>query len=416
MGTRGKYKRDRMNIRSRTIKYTELALIIFVWMVLLMTPVLFREDNNKPIIGSVLNQLEILVPLSVLFLVNRFVFVPGLLFRGKPVLFIFSVLGVILLLAVGSYIYDTKIKQYPPSRPGEAMNTGPRQNPPPDREGEPGKPPPPDRAADGDTPPGPGLAAKDDRPPRPDQANDNGRPAQQGGRQPRPVPPFANFLIFSVLIVGFDTGLLSGLRWIAAENEKVRLEKENVATQLTLLRTQVSPHFFMNTLNNIHALVDSNTEEAKEAIIKLSKMMRYLLYETETEKTTLKKEVEFLESYINLMKLRFSEKVRITLNLPTVVPDASLAPFLFTSFIENAFKHGISYKNDSFIIIDLIPGQERLLFTVKNSKNDNKKIVEFSGIGIENTRKRLDLLYGEKYHLDIIDNEDLFTVNLSVPI
>ena len=383
METRGKYKRDRMNFRSRTIKYTELALIIFVWMVLLMTPVLFREDNNKPIIGSVLNQLEILVPLSVLFLVNRFVFVPGLLFRGKPVLFIFSVLGVILLLAVGSYIYDTKIKQYPPARPGEAVNPGPRPNPPPVSDGEIRKPPPPE---------------------------------QQGGRQPRPVPPFANFLIFSVLIVGFDTGLLSGLRWIGAENEKVRLEKENVATQLTLLRTQVSPHFFMNTLNNIHALVDSNTEEAKEAIIKLSKMMRYLLYETETEKTTLKKEVEFLESYINLMKLRFSEKVRITMNLPAVVPEASIPPFLFTSFIENAFKHGISYKNESFITIDLIPGQERLIFIVKNSKNDNKQIGEFSGIGIENTRKRLDLLYGDKYHLDIIDNADLFTVNLSVPI
>ncbi|MEI8006840.1 MAG: histidine kinase [Bacteroidota bacterium] len=413
METRGKHKRDRMNIRSRTIKYAELALIIFVWMVLLMTPVLFREDNNKPLFGSVLNQLEILVPLSVLFLVNRFIFVPGLLFRGKPLLFIFSVLGVILLLAVGSYFYDTKIKQYPPAMQVELKNPGPRQNPPPERAGEPGRPPPPDQAADEGRPPRPDQAVNDNRPAR---ANDNGRQGQQGGRQPRPVPPFANFLIFSVLIVGFDTGLLSGLRWIGAENEKVRLEKENVATQLTLLRTQVSPHFFMNTLNNIHALVDTNTEEAKEAIIKLSKMMRYLLYETETEKTTLKKEVEFLESYINLMKLRFSEKVRITLNMPTVVPDASLPPFLFTSFIENAFKHGISYKNESFITIDLIPGQERLLFTVKNSKNDNRQIVEFSGIGIENTRKRLDLLYGDKYHLDIIDNEDLFTVNLSVPL
>jgi len=413
--TRGKYKRERMNIRSRTIKYAELALVIFVWMVLLMTPVLFREDNNKPVMASVLNQLEILFPLSVLFLVNRFVFVPGLLFSGKPVLFILSVLGVILLLAVGSYIYDTKIKQYPPSRPGEAMNQEPRPNPPPLRDGE-MRQPPPEQAADAGRPPRPDQAANDDKPPRPDQANDSGSRAQQGGRQPRPVPPFANFLIFSVLIVGFDTGLLSGLRWIGAENEKVRLEKENVATRLTLLRTQVSPHFFMNTLNNIHALVDTDTEEAKEAIIKLSKMMRYLLYETETEKTTLKKEVDFLESYINLMKLRFSEKVRITLNLPAVVPDASIPPFLFTSFIENAFKHGISYKNESFITIDLIPGQERLIFIVKNSKNDNKQIGEFSGIGIENTRKRLDLLYGDKYHLDIIDNADLFTVNLSVPI
>jgi len=379
MKSPGKNKRNRMNIQSRTIRYTELALIIFVWMVLLLTPVLFREDNDKPLINSVLNQLEIIIPLSALFLLNRFIFVPRLLFRGKPLFFILSVLGVIILLAFGSYIYDSKLKQYPP--------------PPPEQAGEPGPPPRPAG-----------------------QPGDAGSQPMQGSRQPRPVPPFANFLIFSVLIVGFDTGLLSGLRWIRAENEKVKLEKENVATQLTLLRTQVSPHFFMNTLNNIHALVDSDTSRAKEAIIKLSKMMRYLLYETETEKTSLKKEVEFLESYINLMKLRFSEKVRITLNLPAIVPEASLPPFLFISFIENAFKHGISYKKESFITIDLIPGQDRLLFTVKNSKNENNQVREFSGIGIENARKRLDLLYGDKYHLDIIDNEDLFTVNLSVPL
>lgn len=112
-------------------------------------------------------------------------------------------------------------------------------------------------------------------------------------------PPFANIIVLSVLVVGFDTGLRSGLRWIKVENEKVRLEKENVATQLVLLLNQVSPHFFMNTLNNIHSLVDKNAAEAKEAIIKLSKMMRYLLYETEPEKTTLKRE-NALQSMTNL--------------------------------------------------------------------------------------------------------------------
>ena len=116
------------------------------------------------------------------------------------------------------------------------------------------------------------------------------------------------------------------------------------------------------------------------------------------------------------MKLRFSEKVRIDLNLPGIIPEAAIPPFLFTSFIENAFKHGISYKSESFIAIDLILGKERLLFVVKNSKTDKSHINEFTGIGIENTRKRLALLYGNDYHLDIIDNVDLFTVNLSIPL
>ncbi|MCX6305826.1 MAG: histidine kinase [Bacteroidetes bacterium] len=368
-----------MKTRENQLKYTEGALVVFIWLVLLITPILFREDNNNPMWRSVVNQLEILVPLSILFLINRFVLVSKFLFKGKIKMYVVSLLGIILFLTIGSYVYDTNNM----------------------------KPPPPKKI---------NVENKLQPPPVPPAGRDEHRPPQPGKRQPRPVPPFANFLIFSFLVVGFDTGLRSGMRWIEVENEKVKLEKENVSNQLALLKTQVSPHFFMNTLNNIHSLVDTNTEEAKEAIIKLSKMMRYLLYETEAEQTTLKKEVEFLESYINLMKLRFSEKVRITLTLPGTIPDAAIPPFLFTSFIENAFKHGISYKNDSFITIDLIPGKEKLLFTIKNSKTEKSQINEFSGIGIENTRKRLALLYGNNYHLDIIDNDELFTVNLTVPL
>ena len=388
-----------MNIRKNQIKHTEVALIIFVWLVLLLTPILFREDNNNPLWRSVANQLEILVPLSLLFLLNRFLLVPKLLFKGKIKVYIFSLLGIIFCLTVGLHIYDNNSKIEPLQKGIEAdKKIRPPQNYPPDR--------------NDSRPPQPGEPQSVQR--QPGQRQPGQR--QPGQRQPRPVPPFANFLIFSFLVVGFDTGLRSGLRWIEVENEKVKLERENVSNQLALLKTQVSPHFFMNTLNNIHSLVDSNTEEAKKAIIKLSKMMRYLLYETETDKTTLKKEIEFLESYVNLMKLRFTEKVRISLNLPGVIPDASIPPFLFTSFIENAFKHGVSYKNESFVTIDLIPGKERLLFTVKNSKTEKSQMNEFSGIGIENTRKRLALLYGDNYHLDIIDNEYIFTVNLSIPL
>ena len=368
-------------MQNKRIKYTEIVLIVFVWLVLLFTPILFREDIYSPIRRSVLLQLQILIPLLVVFLINRFILVPRLLFTGKQGLFIFSVLGVIILFTAGSYIYDTKLKNVPP-------------------------PEVPQVAEQIKTPPYAFPGGVD--------TFGNLRPAQT--RQSRPIPPFANFLILSVLFVGFDTGLRSGLRVITIENEKVKLEKENVASQLVLLRNQVSPHFLMNTLNNIHSLVDVNSEEAKEAIIKLSKMMRYLLYETETEKTTLKKEIEFLESYIKLMKLRFNESVKIVINLPEVIPDKTIPPFIFTSLIENAFKHGISYKDESFINIDLIISDEFLHLSVKNSKTDNNRNDEFSGIGIENTRKRLELLYGKNYNFEITDTKDLFTVNLSVPI
>jgi two-component sensor histidine kinase len=371
-----------MRINFRKIKYSELVLIIFVWLVIFITPILFREDLYSPIRRSVLIQLQILIPLLLVFLLNRFILVPRFLFKGKQVVYVLSVLGIIILFTAGSFIYDNSNKNIPPfSDPpqmGEQIKSPPYAYPGGvDRFG-------------------------------------NLRPSQQ--RQPKPIPPFANFLILSVLVVGFDTGLRSNLRWIEVENEKVRLEKENVATQLVLLRNQVSPHFLMNTLNNIHSLVDINAGEAKEAIIKLSKMMRYLLYETETEKTTLIREVEFLESYIDLMKLRFNEKVKIILNLPTTIPEKTIPPFIFTSLIENAFKHGISYIDESFINIDMTIGGNRLLLVVKNSKADNNRIKDFSGIGIENTRKRLDLLYGKTYNMEIIDNVDLFTVNLSIPL
>jgi hypothetical protein len=368
-------------MQNKKLRYSEISLIAFVWIVLMFTPILFREDIYSPIRRSVILQLQILVPLLLLFLINRFVLVPKLLFKGRQIAFILSVLGIILLFTYGSYVYDSRIKNIPPS----------------------------------------GSPQIEDQIKAPPYAFPGGvdrfgnlRPAQT--HQPKPIPAFANFLIFSILVVGFDTGLRSSLRWIEAENEKVRLEKENVATQLMFLRNQVSPHFLMNTLNNIHSLVDINSQEAKEAIIKLSKMMRYLLYETETENTTLRREVEFLESYINLMKLRFNETVKIKLNLPAYIPEKTIPPFIFTSLIENAFKHGVSYKGESYIDINLSIAKDHLLLVVKNSKTEDNMANDFSGIGIGNTRKRLELLYGKNYHLNLIDKKDLFTVNLSIPI
>lgn len=370
----------------KILKYTEIVLVAFAWIVILLTPILFREDNNKPLIRSLLRQLEVLIPLMLLFLVNRFMLVPGLLFKRKAPVYMISVFGVIALLTLGIYFYHTDVRQWVrQSQPAREQADPPRDRGP-ENPDQPGKP----RRL------GPGQ--------------------QRQSGDPRPIPPYANFLIFSILLVGFDTGIKATLRWNEVEQEKVRLEKENIDTQLVILRNQVSPHFFMNTLNNIHSLIDINTGEAKEAVIKLSKIMRYLLYENEDEKTTLKREIAFLESYIDLMKLRFSDKVSITLNVPAIIPDKSIPPFLFTSIIENAFKHGISYQGNSFINIDMTVGDNRILLMVRNSKAQNNKAGDGSGLGLENTRKRLDLLFGGNYHLDIIDTETQFTVNLSIPV
>jgi LytS/YehU family sensor histidine kinase len=240
-------------------------------------------------------------------------------------------------------------------------------------------------------------------------------PAQRS-RNSIPFPPFVNIFIIAILVIGFDTGLRMIFRWTKLEQEKTLLEKENVQNQLAFLRTQISPHFFMNTLNNIHAQIDIDTEEAKESIIKLSKLMRHLLYESQDEKTLLKKELEFIKSYVNLMKLRFSDKVKIKLLVPDQIPEKEIPPLLFTSVIENAFKHGISYSSASYINIRIDILEDELQVEIANSKTAQKNEKDNNGIGLENTRKRLELLYPAKYTFRVIDNDEDFTVLISVPL
>jgi LytS/YehU family sensor histidine kinase len=195
------------------------------------------------------------------------------------------------------------------------------------------------------------------------------------------------------------------------------VEKENVENQLGFLRNQVSPHFFMNTLNNIHSLIDINSEEAKESIIKLSKLMRHLLYESEAEQIPISKELEFVRNYVDLMRLRYSKKVSIDLEITGQVADKYIPPLLFTSFLENAFKHGIGHNDNSYIRIAFNFVEERLEFCIINSNpHAQKENGHSGGIGIENSRKRLDLLYADRYSLEIDDGNDAYTVTLILPV
>ncbi len=374
-----------MITQRKLIRVTEVFLILFVWLVLLIIPVMFAEDNNKPIMESVLNQFKTLIPLSLLLIVNRLFLVPGLLFKGKSFIFLAAVISLICLLTLGIFFADNgKI----PAKPPMEQPYG-QIGPPPPRESRP--------------------------PPRPEQNQSEPRKLSRQGRS-EPVPAFANFIILSILIIGFDTGLRATLRWSKTAQEKAILEKENVANQMLLLRNQISPHFFMNTLNNIHSLMDINAEEAKSAIIRLSKMMRYLLPESDARESTLTTEVEFIGSYIRLMKLRLSERVKIIVDLPDSLPDKTVHPFLLIPIVENAFKHGISYKDYSFISIVMIAGNDRLLFTVTNSKIAGSPSDSYSTTMLDTIKTRLVLLYGANFNLDIIENAETFTVNLSIPI
>ncbi len=173
----------------------------------------------------------------------------------------------------------------------------------------------------------------------------------------------------------------------------------------------------MNTLNNIHALIDYSKEDAKEAILRLSRMMRYLLYDSEQGTTSLTRELEFLKSYLDLMRLRLQKSVELKVNFPSSPPGLEVHPFLLIAFIENAFKHGIRPRGKSFIHILLEINHDKLHFNVINSRADGTKDTNNEGgIGIENTRKRLDLLYGRNYSLNIYDRKKDFEIDLIIPV
>ena len=254
------------------------------------------------------------------------------------------------------------------------------------------------------------------------------RPNDQ--RYPRPysyMRPYDPFPIFGpgelvaalggLLLMGMNLGVK--LYFKSQEDTKLltQIDKHNLERQLEYLKYQVNPHFFMNTLNNIHALVDIDPERAKTTIVELSKMMRYILYEGSNRLIPLPREVQFLSNYVQLMRLRYSEKVSIRMSAPSNLPDVMVPPLLLIMFVENAFKHGISYRTESFVYITVDVKDDRLKFVCRNSKQQlTVKEKKGGGMGLVNVRRRLDLLFQDTYTLKIEDRENEYDVSLDLPL
>ena len=233
--------------------------------------------------------------------------------------------------------------------------------------------------------------------------------------RPTPIPPYAELLMYAVLIVGVDAGLLFSKKWHETEEKKHILERKNSDMQLEILRNQISPHFFMNTLNNIYALIGIDTPKAREAVMKLSKLMRYMLYGNEDGRVKLSKEFEFIQSYVDLMRLRFADESVIKLSLPEKYDDVRIPALLFISYIENAFKYGASYENECRIRISFAVENGFICFHCQNIKQPVAN-AEKGGLGLENSKSRLDLLFGNNYTLKINSNTEVFSVDLKIPV
>jgi two-component sensor histidine kinase len=236
---------------------------------------------------------------------------------------------------------------------------------------------------------------------------------------PQGPPPIdkhdLSVFIIVILMIGANLGVKY---YFQSEEEKkhlAKLKEQSLKQELDYLRYQINPHFIMNTLNNIHALVDIDPEQAKDSIVDMSRMMRYLLYESDNQYVSLNNAVIFLKKYLNLMQLRYTDQVSINLDVPdNTQEDIVLAPLVFIPFVENAFKHGVAYDKPSTIEIGIKKEDGRLLFSCHNTKSDAKH--EYGGVGLNNVTKRLELIYGNDYSLDINDGESDYDVRLNLPI
>ena len=229
-------------------------------------------------------------------------------------------------------------------------------------------------------------------------------------------------LLLGVFMCGLNSGIKMIYKSIRDDQEMGDMRHNMMQAELDYLKYQINPHFFMNTLNNIHALIDIDTEAAKDNVIELSKMMRYVLYDSENTETNVANELQFIEHYIALMRIRYTDNVDVRLNVHDAVrPTAKVPPLIFIVLVENAFKHGVSYNKPSYIYIDLWCDDKHIICQVKNSRHNTPSTTtdsakKSSGMGLENMRKRLELLFGNEYNLKIDDSDtEHYVVKLTIP-
>ncbi|MBR6882153.1 MAG: histidine kinase [Bacteroidales bacterium] len=371
--------------RMDTEKRQEVVIYGILWgIVFLLVPavMLLQGRSNDPSfqLKELFRIWLRILPFFLLFLFHDLLAAPLWVEKGKVGVYVAVTAG--LLLVFGGYVWaGHSLGPMPPDGPPFPEQTD-RDRPPLDRGEEGSMPLPPD-----------------------------------GGRHPRgsmPMTPEVMKFVMGLLVLGVNLGVKYYVKSLRSERIMAQMKAENLVRQLETLRYQINPHFFMNTLNNIHALVDIDPEQAKTSIEEFSKMMRFILYEGDRPTIPLSKELEFLRHYVALMKMRYADSVRIDLSLPEEDSGAEVPPLVLASFVENAFKHGISYEKPSFVRLAVSLEDGKIAFKCVNSRQGEEQ-VRSHGVGLANVRGRLDLLYGDRYTLHIDQNAEVYDILLLLP-
>ena len=217
------------------------------------------------------------------------------------------------------------------------------------------------------------------------------------------------FFMISSCIIKFT------LDWFASERIQRNLESERREMELQFLKSQLNPHFLFNSLNNIYSLAYQKSDKTADAIMKLSEIMRYMIYESNTPTVALSKEVDYLTNYIELQKIRFKDGAFIELTLNGEIDDQKIVPLMLISFVENAFKHGVVNDPANPVKINIIANQKILHFSVINKKNNQNKDAQ-GGVGLTNVERRLQLVYPDRYKLNVVNSATHYTCELMIDI
>lgn len=240
-----------------------------------------------------------------------------------------------------------------------------------------------------------------------------GSPQSQAALLQRQVDHF----IFVFFILGFATLAKITKEWLLQQRIQSRLERQNMQSELRFLRSQINPHFLFNTLNSLYALTLKKSDQAPAIVLRLSEMMRYMLYECNERQVPLLKEVKYIQNYLELERIRHGAKADIQFTLENTEIEAyRIAPLMFIPFLENSFKHGLSNQIDSgFVHIRLNIVDNTVDFNIENSKPSLRDPhYHQGGIGLKNVRRRLDILYPNAHDLHIEDRPSSYYVHLKI--
>lgn len=338
----------------RSRKYENIVYAV-LWLLVLLLP--FCNELMRVEAGStfswnnIIRWLTDMIPFMFVFLVNNFLLVPRYMYKGKSVIYVF--LSLLLIAAFFSYQFLICESRFPVVSVHRFLGI--------------------------------------------------------------PIPVIMNAVTLLMMLTVNITVIMI-FEFIRERDTRKSLETIRLKEEIRFLKAQINPHFFMNMLNNIHAMIELDTVKAQDMTLELSKLMRYVLYEGDNSKSTFAGEVSFIESYIALMRRRYPQgKVEISLDLPeNPSADILVPPMIFITFVENAFKHGVSYQAKSRVYVSLTESNGLINFKCENT-NMCSSMDSHGGVGLDNVRRRLDLIYGGRYKLVVENDRKIFKVSLTIP-